>query len=98
MNVNITYARGSKSLNMSFDACVFAPTPGKDRRCCGLRGVRISPIPGRGENAGDTTDAERILLVGACSWFIWLGGVMKGTASGGCCWFEIVVTSDNEML
>jgi hypothetical protein len=97
MNVNVTYARGSKSLNMSFvDACVFAPTPDNDRRC-GLRGVRISPIPGRGENAGDTTDVERILLVGACSWFIWLGGVMKGTAGGGC-WFEIVVTSDNEIL
>jgi hypothetical protein len=94
MNVNKTYARGSKSLNMSFDACVFAPTPDKDRRGCGLRGVRISPIPGRGENAGDTVDAERI---GACSWFIWLGGVMKGTASDGC-WFGIVVTSDKEML
>ena len=85
---------------MSFDACVFAPTPDNDRRCCGLSGVRISPIPWRGGNAGDTTGVERTLVVGGgtCSWFIWLGGgVMKGRVSGGC-WLAFVVTSDNEML
>lgn len=86
---------------MSFDACGFVPTPGNDVRC-GLRGVRISPIPWRGENAGGdaTGDVEKALAVGtpACSGFIWLGDVMKGAESGGGCWIEFVVTSDNEML
>jgi hypothetical protein len=86
---------------MSFDACVFVLTPDNDVRC-GLRGVRISPIPWRGGNgAGDTTGvAERTLPVGAlaCSGFIWLGDVMKGAESGGDCWLVFVVTSDNEML
>jgi hypothetical protein len=86
---------------MSFDACVFAPTPDNDVRC-GVRGVRILPIPWRGENAGEDTTgvAERALPVGglACSGFIWLGDVMKGAESGGSCWLEFVVTSDNEML
>jgi hypothetical protein len=82
---------------MSFDACVFAPTPDNDGRCCGLRGVRISPIPWRGTNAGGSTGVEKALLVGARGWFIWLGGAMKGNVSGGC-WFEFAVISDNEML
>lgn len=86
---------------MSFEACVFVPTPDNDVRC-GVRGVRISPMPGRGENArGDTTGvAETALPVDAlaCSGFIWLGDVMKGAESGGGCWLEFVVTSDNEML
>ena len=85
---------------MSFDACVFVPTPDNDVRC-GLRGVRISPIPWRGENAGgDTTGiAERALPVGALagSEFIGLGDVMNGAESGDC-WLEFVVTSVNEML
>lgn len=95
------YASGSKSLSMSFDACAFVPTPDNDVRC-GLRGVRISPIPKRGENAGgDTTGVvERALPVSvlACSGFIWLGDVMKGAESGGGRWVGSVVTSDNEML
>jgi hypothetical protein len=86
---------------MSFDVCVFVPTPDNDVRC-GLRGVRISPIPWRGENAvGDTTGVvEKGLPVGAlaCSGFICLGDVMKGAESGGGCWLEFAVTSDNEML
>jgi hypothetical protein len=86
---------------MSFDACAFVPTPGNDVRC-GLRGVRISPIPWRGGNAGEDTTGviEKALAVGgpACSGFIWLGDVMKGVESGGGCWIEFVVTSDNEML
>lgn len=77
------------------------PTPDNDVRC-GLRGVRISPIPGRGEKAGGDTSGvvERALPVGelACSGIIWLGDVMKGAESGGCCWLESVVTSDNDML
>jgi len=83
---------------MSFDACVFVPTPDNDVRC----GVRISPIPWRGENAGEDTTgvAERTLPVGALAYsgFIWLGDVMKGAGSGGGCWLEFVVTSDNKML
>ena len=44
--------------------------------------------------------AEKALPVGAlaCSEFIWLGDIMKGAESGGGCWLEFVVTSDNEML
>ncbi len=60
------------------------------------------PIPWRGENAGgDTTgDVGNALLVGAlaCSWFVWLGDVIKGAVSSGGCWLEFVVTSDNEIL
>jgi len=86
---------------MSFDACVFVPTPDNDVRC-GLRGVRMSPIPWRGENAGgDTTGVvERAMPVNelACSGFIVLGDAMKGAESGGGRWLEFVVTSDNEML
>ena len=70
---------------MSFDACGFVQTPDNDVSC-GLRGVRISPIPWRWENAGgDTTGVvEKALPVGtlACSGFIWLGDVMKGAESG----------------
>ena len=64
--------------------------------------MRISPIPWRGENAGEDTTGvvEKALAVGAlaCSGFIWPGDVMKGAESGGGCWIEFVVTSDNEML
>ena len=81
-----TYASGSKSFNISFDACAFVPTPDNDVRC-GLRGVRISPIPWRGENAGgDTTGVVvRGLPIGACNWFIWLVDVMRGAESRGGC-------------
>jgi hypothetical protein len=87
---------------MSFDACGFVPAPDNDVRC-GLRGVRISPIPWRGENAGGDTTAgvvEKALPVGAlaCSGFVWLGDIMKGAESGGGRWLEFVVTPDNEML
>jgi len=86
---------------MSFGACVFVLAP-DNNVCCGLRGVRISPIPWRGGNAVDVTTGvvEKALPVGAlaCSAFIWLGDVMKGAESSGGCWPEFVVTSDNEML
>jgi len=87
---------------MSFDVCDFAPAPDNDVRC-GLRGVRISPIPWRGGSAGgDTTGVvEKALPLGAlaCNGFIWLGDVIKGVESGGGGrWLEFVVTSDNEML
>lgn len=77
------------------------PTPDNDVRC-GLSGVRISPIPWRGENAGGDTNGvvERALLVGelAYSGFIGFGDVMKGADSGGGCWLGFVVTSENEIL
>ena len=63
---NLAYARGSKSLNMSLDACLFVPTPDNEGRCCGLRGVRILPIAWGGTNAGATDGAEKALLMGAC--------------------------------
>ena len=82
---------------MSLDACLFVPTPGNEGGCCGLRGVRISPIPWGATNAGATNGAERGLMMGACSRFIWPGGGMSGALSGGC-WAGFVMTSDNVML
>jgi hypothetical protein len=93
---NVTYARGSKSLNMSLDACLFVPTPVNEGRCWGLRGVRILPIAWDGTNA-EVPDAEKALLIGACDWFIWPGEAMSGAVSGGC-WTGFVMISDNEIL
>jgi hypothetical protein len=93
----VTYARGSKSLNISLDAGLFVLTPDNEGRCCGLRGVRILPIGWGGTNAGAVDGTEKVLLIGARDWFIWLGGAMSGGLSGGW-WTGVVTTSDNEML
>jgi len=83
----VTYARGSKSFQISFDVGLFV-LPEKEG-CCGLRGVSILPIAGReanagGENDGVTASAENVLLIGGWGWFSWLDGVMGDAVSGGC--------------
>jgi len=96
----VSYARGSKSFQISFDIGLFVLSPENDG-CWGLRGVRISPIAGReanagGENDGFTTGAE-MPLIGGWIWFNWLDGVMEDVVSGGC-WLAFAKTSDNETL
>lgn len=68
----VTYARGSKSFQISLDVGLFVLNP--DDGCWGLRGVRISPIAGReanagGENDGVTVGAEKVPLIAGWGWF-----------------------------
>src|SRR6266702_173030 len=84
----VTYARGSKSFQISFDIGLFVPNPDNEG-CWGLRGVRISPIAGReanagGENDGVTAGAEKVPLIGGWGKFNWMVGIMGDAVSGGC--------------
>lgn len=96
----ITYARGSKSFQISFETGLFVLNPDNEG-CWGLRGVRISPIAGREANAGGENDgviagADMVPLIGGGG-FNRLDDVM-GDAVGGGSWLVFAKTSDKEML